>query len=459
MKSLLYKEFAVSKKLLIFLGFYYILGGILAGLGGGMTVACYACMIVVATLGRSRIEEEKSGWDKYSAALPHTAFQRVGAKYLFCFLVLLMMVITVLLTGAVTNLITNEYQTLETLFKQWMPLYFSLLVFFLSIFLISLSVILPAGFAAKGTIVLTLVSMVSLPPFFVCYLLNNSLFSSVSARLKINLFSSIKKPQIAAMVIASAFLLFAASYFISVIIETKSGREKLKAVKTVAAVLTVAALAVSGATVYALDKDGAFEKKNNNGYILVENPDGGTVEKDNEKDADARSRMMKITEHICGKTYTGARTEEFYAELEQAGFSDCLVEFKDFNKSEKPVRISPVIYGTGAYTGGSTFTNGFKVKAEIAPNAVSAVVAEMKARELDALFFEGMSEESAVAAMKENDLCPFMIREVLAEEKICRTYSFSVIFSDEARSSMSMSFDIVDGKVCNKWNSHISERY
>lgn len=437
--------------MMLFFAFYCVAGVIAAGTGAGLTLSYLGFILTASLLIRSSVESEKSGWDKLSRALPHTVHQRVGANYLFWLFTLLAMMLSVVVSGIAAGLTSDTYNgNWEKLLTGWAPLYIPLYVFWFGMALVSSSIALVIRYSVSGPLKSILISVAFVPSFYSFFLLAFS--GALSGRT--NMITSVCKPKNTALIIISAFLLFAASYFISVIIEAKSGREKLKAVKAAAAVLTVAALVASGAAVYALDKDGAFEKTYGTGNLFVDEPPIDTA-----KESAARSEMLKLAEHISGKVYTGMRTDDFYADFESAGFGECLVEFKDFYDSDKSLKISPVIYGTGAYTGNDVYADGFQAKADISANVIESNNPELKAREIDSLFPEGMSETDAVRVMKENGFCPFMIREVAAEEKACRTYSFSATFTDEARSTMSMSFDIVDGAVCNKWNSNISGRY
>lgn len=459
MKSLLYKEFAVSKKTLLICLAFSVLGLLSLIRFTGSIVADYVIYsLIAATIVRSLTDDEKSGWEKYSRALPHNAFQRMGAKYIFCFLILAAASLIMLLSDTLGNMKIMDYQSkqfdyLITNFSQEIlhsvlhaiPIQF----FCFSIFLISFAVLLLLNSLLKGQFkVLTFIPFV--PSIILCFVVNGIYSITGSGYRTYPFTESIKKPQFTAMFVASALLLFAASYFISVIIETKSGREKLKAVKAVAAVLTVAALAVSGTTVYALNKDGAFEKIDfsySSDYEEKLEQSEAELEK---QYALAREEMLKYVDEFCGETLVDKKTEYIKERISAIGFGDRFTEIDQVYSTEYPLAVAIHTYGNSEHPESPDM---IKIYANVDAATIMTDDDPVElAKQIEDMFSEGLEEERMVEFMKTYGLCPDVLNENLDGEKPYKTYCFDMIIEEHIPKnyvsvSMTLNIDVMDGAI------------
>ncbi len=457
MRSLLYKEFAVSKKPLLICLAFSVLGLLSSIRFGGSIVAEYVLYsLIAATIARSLTDDEKSGWEKYSRALPHTAFQRVGAKYIFCLLIMTAASLLMLLSDISGNMrmmdfyserfdypITNSSQEILYSVLHSLPIE----IFCFSIVLISFAVLLPLNSLLKGQFK-ALAVLPFVPSVILCFVVKE--LYSVMGDSTYPFGESIRKPQFTAMIAASAILLFAASYFISVIIETKSGREKLKAVKAVAAVLTVAALAVSGTTVYALYKDGAFEK-NDISYSSEYEEKLEQSEAEREKQyALAREEMMKYVDEFCGETLVDKKTEYVKERISALGFGDCFAEIDQVYSTEYPLAVAIHTYGNSEHPDSPDMIKTY-ANVDAATIMTDGNPVEL-AEQIEDMFSEGLEEERMVEFMKTYGLCPDVLNEYLDGEKPYKTYCIDMIIEEHIPKnnisvSMTLNIDVMDGVV------------
>lgn len=447
MKSLLYKEFAASKSMILFFAFYCVAGVIAAGTGAGLTLSYLGFILTASLLIRSSAESEKSGWDKLSRALPHTTAERVGANYLFWLSMLLAMTLFVVVSGVAAGLTSDTYNgDWEKLLTGWVPLYIPLYVFWLGMALVSSSIALVIRYSVSGSFKSILISVAFMPSFYSFFLLAFS--GTLSGRT--NVITSVCKPKNTVLIIVSAFLLFAASYFISVIIETKSGREKLKAVKAVAAVLTVAALAVSGTTVYALYKDGAFEKIDfsySSDYEEKLEQSEAELEK---QYALAREEMLKYVDEFCGETLVDKKTEYIKERISAIGFGDRFTEIDQVYSTEYPLAVAIHTYGNSEHPDSPDM---IKIYANVDAATIMTDGDPVElAKQIEDMFSEGLEEERMVEFMKTYGLCPDVLNENLDGEKPYKTYCFDMIIEEHIPKnyvsvSMTLNIDVMDGAI------------
>lgn len=460
MKSLLYKEFAVSKKTLL-IGLAIAVAGMFFSFRyGSSLVERMLYYIIVATIARNLGDDEKSGWEKYSRALPLTAFQRVGVRYVFSLLILAVTSLLMLLAEIPGNMrmvdyygewfdypITNSSQEILYSVLHSIPI----VVFCFSMFLVSVAFAFLLSCLFRGQTVRSLaVAFPFLPSFFLC-VIGQEMFSASNVGYREYPFAeSIKKPQLTALIAASALLLFAASYFVSVIIETKSGREKLKAVKAVAAVLTVAALAVSGTTVYALNKDGAFEK-NDFSYSSEYEEKFEQSEAELEKQyALAREEMMKYVDEFCGETLVDKKTEYVKERISALGFGDRFTEIDQVYSTEYPLAVAIHTYGNSEHPDSPDMIKAY-ANVDAATIMTDGDPVEL-AQQIEDMFSEGLEEERMVEFMKTYGLCPDVLNENLDGEKPYKTYCFDMIIEEHIPKnnvsvSMTLSIDVMDGAI------------
>lgn len=450
MKSLLYKEFAESRKWLFVCLAIVIASVIISLTSVGTLFSDYMFLAVgLAMLARNIGEDEKSGWEKYSRALPKTAIQRVGARYIFCIVVMAALTIACFLPMIVNCLrmkssVDDFGEYLLTTVRNTIPI----LVFRFSLILVSFTLAFPMSYIFKGQIRSVVIALPIAPILFISPIVSSWISLNNEGFGTYNFADSISKPKFIVMLLASALLLYAASYFISVIIETRSGREKLKAVIAVAAVLTAVAVAVSGVTVYALNKDGAFEK--NESWLLGSEYEEKYQELDEEwerKNQAARKATYEYMEALSGETLVDKKIDDIRARLGEIGFGDCFAGDAVLYSEDKPLAVYIV---TSDLSATPEYPESLSVATQVQPTVIKTLDAEEKYAEIEASFIDGMPEADAVAVMKSYDLCPSYIGEYLDNGKPYRNYRFDVVLEDTFGNSvadMTLSIDIIDGVI------------
>lgn len=454
MKNLLYKEFAESKGMLkVGLAISVLALLVSLKLHSTSTLGSLLCVLAFSMIARNMGDDEKSGWEKYSRALPNNAFQRMGAKYVFSVLIMLSISAVVFLAtvlGNIKGITSGETEFVLNAFKKTATAE----IFRLSLIFISLSLVFPISCIFKGQVRSLLIAVPITPTFFITYLINSWL-TTLSGELEFNSVKSISKPKHLLMLAATAILFLAATYLICVVLETKSGREKLKAVKGVAAVLTVAALAVSGTTVYALYKDGAFEWRE---FSYSDEYEESIREKEEEWEKQnelARADMMKYIEEFCGETLVDKKTEYVKERITQIGFGERITEIDLLYATDYPLAIAIYAYGNSEKPG---YPDKVNVWANVAATEIITDSNPVDlANQIAEMFTEGLSEEKMIEYMKMNNLCPDAVYENIDNGKPYKTYYTDYIIEENidvyyVRASVQLSIDVMDGEI---WTTRV----
>lgn len=457
MKSLLYKEFAESQKWLLVCLAIVIAALIFSLTSVGTLFSDYMLYALgLAMLARNIGEDEKSGWERYSRALPKTAIQRVGARYVFSIIVMTALTIACFMVVVVNCLrmrssVDDFGEYVLTTVRNAIPIE----AFRFSLILIGFAFALPMSYILKGQIRSVLIAIPIAPIIFISVIVSAWISLTNEGYRTFSFAESISKPKFTAMLVASALLIYAASYFISVIIETRSGRGKLKAVIAAAAVLTAVAAAVSGVTVYALNKDGAFEKDGNwlpgteygDEYQELEEKSQELEEERERKNQASREATYKYVDALCGETLVDKKIEDIRARLDEIGFGDCLVGDDELYSEDIPISIA---VATSDLSATPEYPEMLSVTTQVQGTVIKTLDAEEKYEEIEASFIDGVSEADAVAFMKSYDLCPSYIGEYLDNGKPYRNYRFHVVLEDSfgnGIADMTLSIDIVDGVI------------
>lgn len=454
MKSLLYKEFAQSKRMLqagLALSVLVLLVSL--KLHSMAALDSMLCVLAFSMIARDMGEDEKSGWEKYSRALPSNAFQRMGAKFVFGILIMLMISAVVFLATLLSNIkaITlGETEIVLDAFKKTATSE----IFRLSLIFICISLVFLISCIFKGQ-VRALLMAVPIAPMLLVYYIFNSWLMALSGDREFNFVKSISKPKHLIMLGISAILFLAATYLLCVFLETKSGREKFKSVKAFAAVLTVAALAVSGTTVYALYKDGAFKLRE---YSYTEEYEQSIKEKEEEWEKQnelARADMMKYIEAFCGETLIDKKTEYIKERLTEIGFGGRITEVDLMYSTDYPLAIGIHIYGNSEKPEYPDMLNVWsnvsatEIITDSNPVDLANQIAEM--------FTEGLSEEKMIEYMKMNNLCPDAVYENLDNGKPYKTYYIDYIIEENiplynVKAAVQLSIDVMDGEI---WTTRV----
>lgn len=448
MKSLLYKEFAESKKWL-FVCLAIVLAVLILSLTsvGTLYSGYMLCTVAFTILARNIGEDEKRGWERYSRALPKTAIQRVGARYVFSIIVMTALTLVCFMVVVVNCLrmissVDDFGEYVLTTVRNAIPIE----TFRFSMILIGFAFALPMSYILKGQIRSVLIALPIAPILFISPIVSAQISLNNEGFGTYNFADSISKPKFTVMILASALLIYAASYFISVIIETRSGRGKLKAVIAAAAVLTAVAVAFSGVTVYALNKDGAFEKDDLFSTEYEEKSQELEEERERKNQA-SREATYKYVDALCGETLVDKKIEDIRARLDEIGFSGCLVGDDELYSEDIPISIA---VATSDLSATPEYPEMLSVTTHVQGTVIKTPDAEEKYEEIEASFIDGVSEADAVAFMKSYDLCPSYIGEYLDNGKPYRNYRFHVVLEDSLGNGvadMTLSIDIVDGVI------------
>ena len=210
--------------------------------------------------------------------------------------------------------------------------------------------------------------------------------------------------------------------------------------------LTAVAVAFSGVTVYALNKDGAFEKDDLFSTEYEEKSQELEEERERKNQA-ARKATYEYMEALSGETLVDKKIEDIRARLDEIGFSDCLVGDDELYSEDIPISIA---VATSDLSATPEYPEMLSVTTHVQGTVIKTPDAEEKYEEIEASFIDGVSEADAVAFMKSYDLCPSYIGEYLDNGKPYRNYRFHVVLEDSLGNDvadMTLSIDIIDGVI------------
>lgn len=463
MKALLYRKFASGETMFFSMVCIFAVSVAFWLKYNDELISVYLVNLFCAgTLVRSIGESEKVGWDSYSRALPVSVYERVGARYIFWYITLLLpfLFYSGLYIFDILTERTGVNGSFQQVFADWISSDFVILIITEMLFVLASAFSLPVSYAIKKSGVRSLIMSLPLIPAYlgIIFIYVVDILGGYN-----NLINALYSSPIVILISVSVLLIFAASFCFSVIFETKTEREKLKAVKAAAAVLTVAATVFSSATVGVLYDRGAFTKTSDSIWDKMEDyrnqeqttdiseliPEEATRYDNSER----RAAMLEITEKICGKTFVDKKMHEAEKLFEEMGFGDMVnPEYDEF----PPATIR--IYNRSAYDENPEYSDRISITSSIDPNLIvypdaydSYNDAEKKHAEILDRFRIGTTEEEALEHMKELGLCPCEISEQLRGNVPFRTYSFEIDYYSEYKNAVKptvgFSFDVIDGRV------------
>ena len=473
-KSLLYKNFVSSKAMLLSFWAIFIVSGVLKILQGefldsiGFTLPfsvdiymVYAVFIIVINISGS----DKSSWESYARALPCKVYQRVGARYLFC----LILFISVFLAFSLYSVATRQPwrsadfgYAMASWARTELPTYLG----YILTFVFSTSFVLLISYAMKQSAIRRLImGAVYIPPFFA---LMSIVLTDVLGGYN-SLTKTVLTVEFMIMFAAVSVLFYAASFCFSVMLETKSEKEKLKPVRSLAAVLTALAVAFSGVAVGYLYKKGAFIKNADSLWDAMDKNDefldsfneiepvpsvsydyGEMEQKKRERhDVFARPMMMDVVDILCGTTLVDKKYDEARDFFVGAGYEEYLYEGGNRNEM-----FEILIVENRNEKGNFTVV----ISADVLPAVItypdsyeSNDDAAKKHAEIMELFHVGATEKEAVERMKELGICPYEISEMSDGGVPMRTYSFKVEYFSEYKNAkkpaVMIDFEVVNGRI------------
>lgn len=261
MKGLIYKKFASSGAGLLIVITIFVVSALFSLFGdvesNGIAFSVDTYMILMVFLIIRNIDgSDKASWESYARALPCKAYQRVGAEYIFSLILFAGVSVAFASVSAISRL-QGQTVNFGERFLNWCENELVIYLFYLLTLALATAFVLPIKYVMKKSAGRSiLMGMLYAPPFFTLVFL--VLFDALGGYN--NLTEALIKPEFAGLFALVTFSLYAASFCISVIAETKTEKEKLKSVKVCAATALALTVVFSVFTVGYLAKEGALTK-------------------------------------------------------------------------------------------------------------------------------------------------------------------------------------------------------
>ena len=420
MKGALLKEFYVWRKTGLTYIAAYIVMGIAFCIAGGVSGALLGLML--GGINRAFLEDEKNNWNDYSRALPYTAVQRVSARYIIILCEMFVALVMAILINIFSFLKEKELLILGEQFSHLGPdnLSVSSTVMTVAITLTGLAFMIPLNYIFKGTkrnVISMILAMLTaivivLLPFTAKYYLTMS-NTSVTVFLKIFYYEKWVTPVFLAISVA----MIAVSWIVSIIINTNSGRDKLKKLKITAIILAVAVVAASAVSIGILYKNGRFEKDETDYYEhYYSNLTNGNSSLNQEEtkpyepteaELQCREEAEKLMENFFSKTHVGGTLEDCRALIEKMGYSESGYVADEYCKGTDSTKVTIRVYTEP----NSDIVSLVNVSTDIGDSNLFKTATAEDMNAIRSRFYEGMSEEAALGILKELDLCCNGIRE------------------------------------------------
>lgn len=417
MRGALLKEFCIWRKNGIWYSLLYVVIGIICAKAGSMSGVLMGPML--ATVNRYFLEDEKNCWADYSKALPYSAAHRVSARYIIVLFEMLLAFISMAAATAYSLFNGQKTYGLENEFPYLSPQSYSvsLVLIIAAIIVATIALSLPLNYLFKGQkrvffgmipLILAIIPIVTISVYSRSFLLP----SSVSALLKTMYYEKWIMPAI----LAAAIALLAASWLVSIIINTNSGRSAMKAHKIIAAAL-VAAVAVSGVvSVGILYKNGRLVQDEIKYYehaeiqgsdSIVSMSDRIDEEERKRNQLECREDMMETVEKFCAEDHLGKTAQEVQQQIEELDFEETHFSLYEYEKGTDQYNVTVRLYT-------ETDSDRISVVETTADIGSSNRIEEATAEEADKIgssFTYGMSEAQVIEKLKEYGFCPSSIRE------------------------------------------------
>lgn len=271
MKGLLYRKFASSQVFLLVLATVFIVSALLNFLSDVnsndslFSVDIYMFLAVVIII-RNIDESDKSSWESYARTLPCKVYQRVGAEYIFSLILFTCVSVAFASVSAISRLWGQNVNFGEK-FLNWCENELVIYLLYLLTLVLATAFVLPIKYVMRKSIGRSvLMGLLYAPPFFTLVLL--VIFDALGGYN--NLTKALIKPEFTGLFALVTASLYAASFFISVIAETKTEKEKLKSVKICVAAALALTVVFSAFTIGYLSKEGALTKTGNSVFEVAD---------------------------------------------------------------------------------------------------------------------------------------------------------------------------------------------
>ena len=455
MKGALLKEFYVWRKTGLSFILAYVLFGLVYAFIGNLSTVLLGVML--GGINRAFLDDEKNNWNDYSRVLPYSTAHRVSARYI----IILCEIVVALVATTLMNVFDFYREKDATVLAEYFEhLNFSNLsvsntVWNVVIVLTGLAFIIPINYIFKGN-KRTVISMIPTLLVLIAILMPTWMLASpflMGSTTKILLKIFYYEKWVIPVFLAISVAMLAVSWIVSIIINTNSGRDKLKKLKITAIILTVAVVAAGAVSAGILYKNGRFEKDETDYYsnLINENSpsnQGGTKSSEpTEAELQCREDFAELMETFFDEMNVGVPLEKSREQLESLGF-----------KEEE--------YGSGRFYNGAPEGGNICVELgrEEKSDAVATVyvsadvgvfyIEKATTKELDEIgnsFFEGMTEREMLDKMKELNVVPQYIREYPHPDFGKTQYYYIEYRVNEynggGSTSYSIHIDLIDGVI------------
>lgn len=460
MKGALLKEFYVWQRTGIVYGMMYVIIGFAYGVVGALSGVLLGLML--GSVNRLFLEDEKNCWSEFSRTLPYSAAHRVSARYIIIIFEMMIAMTAVIVSG--TSATFNDNGIFD--FSKYFP-YFnsrhlavSAAVMAISVVVVGIAFTIPLSYLFKGN-KRTVISMIPMLLSIVAILLIYmgpvfSLLPRGSNGLSEVLFY---EKWLMPVMIAASLAVFAISWIVSIIINTNSGREKLGKIKAAAIILSVAIVAAGAVSVGVLYQNGWFDKtdvdyeafydENFDDYISSEYGTADREEKQEptKSELECREKLTELMGSFFDESHIDLPLEYCREELEELGYKED--EYGSGNFYFGPADGDHVEVDLDCYED-SDLISGIDINASTGGFYIDEATTE-ELEEIGNRFYEGMTVEEMIAEFDALEIMPNHMRELKHPDFGKVQYYFIngtiMSYNGGEQSPFSINIDVSDGKI------------
>lgn len=458
MKGALLKEFYVWRKTGIWYALLYIgLGAVWLFLGA-MSGVLMGFML--GSVNRLFLEDEKNCWSDFSRTLPYSTAHRVSARYIIILFEMLIATTAVIVSSVAFILEEDDFLDFIGQFPYLNLTHISVssTVMVISVILIGLAFTIPLNYLFKGN-KRTVISMIPMLLTIVAILfiyMSQELYFLPSGSNKLTEVLFYEKWLMPVMIAASLAVL-AISWIVSIIINTNSGKEKLKKIKAAAIILAVAIAATGAVSVGVLYKNGWIDRPEIDYEELYDEyravkfgvtPQGDVIKKEPTKsELECREKLTELIGSFFDESHIDLPLEYCKEELKALGYKED--EYGSGTLYYGPAKGDNVRVSIGCYEDSDLIceidvtasTGGFYID--------EATTEELK--EIGNRFYEGMTVEEMIAEFDALGIMPNHLRELKHPDFGKVQYYFIngtiMKYNGDEQSPFSINIDVSDGKI------------
>lgn len=458
MKGALLKEFYVWRKTGIWYALLYLGLGVVWLLLGAMSGVLMGFML--GSVNRLFLEDEKNCWSDFSRTLPYSTAHRVSARYIIILLDMLIAMTAVIVSSVAFILEDDDFLDFigQFPFLNLTHLSVSSSVLVVSVVLIGLAFTIPLNYLFKGN-KRTVISMIPMLLTIVAILFiymspEYYLLPSGSNRLSEVLFY---EKWLMPVMIAASLAVFAISWIVSIIINTNSGKEKLKKIKAAAIILAVAIAATGAVSFGVLYKNGWIDKPEIDYDELYDEyraaqfgvtPSGKVIKKEpTESELECREKLTELMGSFFNESHIDLPLEGCREELDALGYKEN--EYGSGNFYYGPVKGDHVEVDLDCYED-SDLISGIEITASTGGFYIDEATTE-ELEEIGNRFYEGMTVEEMIAEFDALGIMPNHMRELKHPDFGKVQYYFIngtiMKYNGGEQSPFSINIDVSDGKI------------